>query len=397
MAGVVLTSGLSWGLGSDNLITLNNSLRLSWNDNYYQAPTNKTATAAITESPDIMVNINRETTFIGLHYRPSFIWYSNPSIERRHTVQHELDANLNQTISSRMTLSVSEALRRGIQPEMLDRNNALTFPDQSYIENTLNGNMGIQLRESTRLDLSGSYYILHYDTEAIATNSNYNILSAGLALRQEISKATTVSGLLNYNSTSYRQAQVRSANMVSLGGGVDHSFGPRLLGSISGGYQLKSFELASIDGQNSPYGNFSLTYLFNPRMRFTAGGSYSLWEADITNYASQERLSTFASLGYDITARLSLYASGGITRGKYSANQAAIPGAVVIEGANQTSLTGETVMDGVDTIYQFSARLSYQLNRHNWIDLGYAHTTASSELRPDFDQNLYDVGWRISF
>jgi hypothetical protein len=396
-AGVVLGGGFAWGLGSDNLITVNNTISLQWNDNYYQTATNKTATAVITEQPEILVNINRENTYLGLHYRPSFVWYSNPAIERRDAVNHEFDANWNQTLSPRLTFSIAETFRRGIQPEMLDRNNALVLPDQSYIENTLNGTVGIQLRESTRLDVSGRYYYLHYDEEAIATNSNYSIISGGLALRQELTSATTVSGSFNYDQAAYKQANVRSATTKSLGLGVDHAFGPRLLSSLSGGYQFKGFESSAINGQNSPYGNFSLTYLFDPRLRLTAGGGYSLWEADLSNYASQERLTGFASLGYDISARLTFYASGGVTRGKYRADQAAIPGQVPIEGANPVSVDGLAVTDGTDTIYQFSARLSYQINRHNWVDLGYGYTTVNSDLRPDFDQNTYDVSWRVSF
>lgn len=393
----VLAGVGAWGLGSDNLVSLNNSVRLQWNDNYYQSPTNKTSTGIISDSPEIMANINRENTYIGLHYRPSFLWYLNSDIDRRTSVQHELDANWNQTVSPRITLSVSEALRRGVEPQLLDRNNALVFPDQSYFENTLNGTLGIQLRESTRLDASGRYYYLHYDDETVATNSNYSIASAGLALRQELSKATTVSGSVNYDRVAYRAFSVRSAETVSLGVGVDHAFGPRLLSSLSGGYQIKSFDLSSISGQDSPYGNFSLTYLFDPRLRLTAGASYSLWEADIQNYASQERLTGYASLGYDISARLNFYASGGVTRGKYNADQSVLQGPVIIEGANQTSVTGVSVIDGVDTIYQFSARLSYQINRNNWVDIGYAYTTLTSDLRPNFDQNTYDVSWRISY
>ena len=397
VAGVMLGGGLSWGLGADSLIQVQNSFRFQWNDNYYQASTNKTSTGVITEAPEVMANFNRETTFIGLHYRPSFMWFTDPSIDRRQTVQHELDVNWNQTVSSRIQFSINEALRRGVQPEMLDRNNALVFPDQSYFENTLNGTLGIQLRESTRLDGSARYYVMRYDSEAVATNANYTLESGGLALRQELSKATTVSGSFNYDRAEYSQIMARSASTMSLGGSVDHTFGPRLLGSVSAGYQLKSFDLTSISGQNSPYGSFSVTYLFDPRLRMTAGASYSLWEADITNYASQERLSSFASLGYDASARVSFFLSGGITRGKYRADQSVIPGDVSLQGADQTTLTKTQVVDGLDTVYQLSARVSYQLNRHNWLDVGYAYTTVSSDLRPTFAQNTYDIGWRITF
>lgn len=398
VAGVVLATGTSWGIGADNLFTVNNTIQLQWNDNYYQAPTNKTSTGIISEQPEITANYNRETTYIGVHYRPSFLWYLNSSIERQQTVQHELDANWNQTISSRLTLSLGETLRRGVSPEMLDRNNALVFPDQSYLENTLNGTAGIQLRESTRLDASGRYYLMRYDNITLATNQDYSMASGGLALRQDLSKSTTVSGSFNYDQVAYRAFSVRSSQTISIGGGVDHSFGPRLLGSLSGGYQLKSFDLTSINGQNSPYGNFSLTYLFDPRLRLSAGANYSLWEADISNYASQERLSAYASMGYDMTARINLYASGGVTRGQYHADQAVIQGPVQpLVDVNQTFATGQAPIDGVDTIYQFSARLSYQLDRHNSLNCGYGYTTVISALRSEFSQNTYDVSWRVTF
>jgi len=397
MAGVVFGGSLSWGLGADSLIQVQNGFRFQWNDNYYQAATNKTSSGIITEAPEVMANFNRENTFFGLHYRPSFMWFTNPSIVRRETVQHELDVNWNQTLSSRVQTSINESLRRGVQPEMLDRNNGLVFPDQSYYENTLNGTLGIQLRESTRLDGSARYYLMHYDADAVGTNANYMLFSGGLALRQELSKATTISGSFNYDRAEYSQIMARSASTMSMGAGVDHTFGPRLLGSVSGGYQLKSFDLTSINGQNSPYGSFSVTYLFDPRIRMTAGASYSLWEADITNYASQERLSSFASVGYDVSSRVSLFASGGITRGKYRADQSVIAGDVVLQGADQTTMTNTQVVDGLDTVYQLSVRLSYQLNRHNYLDFGYAYTTVSSDLRPTFAQNTYDIGWRITF
>lgn len=392
--------GVSLGLGANNDIQLNNSLRFSWDDNYYQAKTNKTSTGSITEQPEIVANYNRETTYLGLHYRPSFTWFLNPDIDRRQTVQHELDATWNQTLSPRFSFTLTDTLRRGLQPELLDRNNQFVFPDQSYLENSLGGSVGIQLRETTRVDVSGRYYDLRYDEAAVASNNNYKIYSGGLTLRQEISKATSVMGMLNFDSVTYTATgsyAARSSSTTSAGVGLDQVFSPRLLGSISGGWQYRGFELSSISGQNSPYGNFSLTYLFNPRLRMTAGAGYSLWEATIQPYASQERLSSFASVGYDITARMSFYISGGVTRGKYLAEQAANQGSAIVEGANQTSVTGQPVIDGVDTIYQAGARLAYQLLRHNWVDIGYSYTTLSSDLRPDFDKNIYDVGWRVTF
>lgn len=394
-----LGSGACWGLGANNNIQLNNALRFSWNDNYYQATSNKTSTGAIIEQPEILANYDRETTYLGLRYRPSFTWYTSSDV-RQETLQHELDANWRQTLSPRFSFTLADTFRKADQPELSDRNNQLIYPDQSYVENSISGSIGIQLRQSTRLDISGRYYLLNYDDKVVATNNNYDISSVGLTLRQELTKSTSIFGLLNYDTTTYHDLgafMVRNATTTSIGAGVDQIFNPQLIGSISGGMQIKSFELSSVNGQNSPYGNVSLTYLINPRLRLTAGGGYSLWEAQIQPYASQERLTAFGSVGYDITSRISFYISGGITRGEYLAEQAASQGDISIAGANQTSVTGQTVIDGADTIYQASARLNYQINRHNWIEAGYGYTTLTSDLRPEFDKNVVDVGWRMSF
>ncbi|MCX7009797.1 MAG: hypothetical protein NTY53_21570 [Kiritimatiellaeota bacterium] len=134
---VMLTSGsLCWGLGDDNTIVLNNNLGFTWNDNYYQTKTNKTSTGAISESPEVVANLNRGNTYIGLRYRPSFTWYTDNAV-RNQSVQHELDASLNQFFSQRLSLSANETFRRGLTPELLDRNNALVSPDYRLLRPAL--------------------------------------------------------------------------------------------------------------------------------------------------------------------------------------------------------------------------------------------------------------------
>jgi len=382
VAGMLAGGGVCWGLGDNNTVVLNNNLGFGWNDNYTQVSSNKISTGIISESPEVTVNLIAQNTYFGLRYSPSLLWFTSDEVQRRQMVQHALNASLNQFFSQRLSLMITESFRRGIQPEILDRNNALVSPDASFVENTVNGVAGIQLRSSTRLDVSGRYYILHYDEEALATNANYNIASVGLSLRQEVSRATTLSGNLGYDDTSYRQLNARSSSTVSIGAGVEHNFNARLIGSVNGGYQIKSFEV-SISGQNSPYGNLSLTYIFDPRLRLTAGGAYSLWEADLSPYASQERLTGYFALSYDITPRISLNLTGGLTRGKYLAEQ-------VYNGS-------PTAFGGVDRLYQAAARVAYQINRHNWVDVSYSHNKGMSDLRDDFDVNAFNVGWRVQY
>ena len=386
----VIGATTCWGLGDNNTIQLNNTLSYHFNDNFYQINTNKTAVSSLSDTPEIRANYNRENTYISLRYAPQFVWYLNEvSTIRQETLNHALDFNWNQTLSSRLSFALADTLRYSDQPEQMDRNNNLLLPNNTFIENTASGVVGIQLRQTTRLDLSGRYYILSYDNAATASNNDYKIYSGGLTLRQELSKATSVFGTLNYDSVAYNQLSgqyERSSGTTSAGVGIEEIFSPRLVGSLSGGWQYRGFALSSINPQNSPYGNLSVTYMATPRLRMFASAGYSLWEAQIEPYASQERLSSSAGVSYDITSRLNFYIAGAMTRGKYLADQAA-----------QTPVSGQTPFGGIDTIYMLNARIAYQLLRHHSISAGYGYSAARSDLRPDFDANTVDLSWIVSF
>ena len=380
-----LTAGVSLGLGSKNNLQINNNLRLEYDDNVYQANSNKIASFKVVDQVEFQFNLNRESTFLGLRYRPSFIWWENREAARTDALQHEADVVFNQVFSPRLSLSVSDNFRRGLQPELLDRNNARIQENQDFIANTLNGTLDIALSQKTRLDVAGRYYLLEYDNESL-TNSNYRVATGGLTLRHQLSGLTTISGDARYENVSYGGID-RDTQSMYLGAGVERTFSARLLGSLSGGLQAKTFSASGLDSKNSPYGNISLTYLPTALLRFTLGAGYSLYETDIFPYANQERLTGYASLGYDITARLAFYLSGAVTQGKYNQKY------IVQNGATSAAQD----INGTDTILQASARASYRLNRSNWLGAGYGYTSLTSDLREEFTRNQYDVNWTIQF
>ncbi|MCX6995871.1 MAG: outer membrane beta-barrel protein [Kiritimatiellaeota bacterium] len=379
-----LTSGVSLGLGSKNDLMINNALRLEYDDNIYQANTNKTASFKVVDQVEFLFNLNLEKTYLGVRYRPSFTWWENREAARTDTFQHEGDVVFNQVLTPRLSLSLSDNVRRGLQPELLDRNNGRIQENQDFFANTLNGTLGIVLSQKTRMDVDGRYYFLQYDNEAM-TNNNYRVATGGVTLRHQLSGRTTVSGEARYENVTYDGVD-RNSQSVYLGAGVEQTISARLLGSLSGGLQAKSFSAAELASQNSPYGNISLTYLPTALMRLTMGAGYSLYETDIFPYANQERLTGYASLAYDLSARLALYLSGAVTQGKYKQKFVVQSGASTVQD-----------FDGTDTILQASARASYRLNRSNWLGAGYGYTTMSSDLRPDFVRNQYDVDWTIRF
>ncbi len=381
-----LVAGISQGLGTGNNLQVNNNLRLEYDDNIYQSNTNKTASLKVIDQLELMYNLNLDRTFLSLRYRPAFTWWENREAQREDALQHEADVVLNQVFSPRLSLSLMDTFRRGLQPELIDRNTGRTQENQDFIGNTANGTLSFLLSPKTTLDVAGRYYLLEYDNEAMS-NSNYRVSTAGLSLRHQLSGQTRVSGDARYEDISYDGVD-RGSQSVFVGAGLEKTISARLLGSLSGGLQVKTFNSSALSGKNSPYGNVSLTYLPTSLMRFTVGGGYALMETEIFPFANQEQLTGFASFAYDITSRLAFYLSGAATRGQYDQKW-------MVQAGSSTN--GVVDFNGTDLILQASARMTYRLNRSNWLGIGYGYTTLSSDLREDFVRNQYDVNWTTQF
>ena len=61
--------------------------------------------------------------------------------------------------------------------------------------------------------------------------------------------------------------------------------------------------------------------------------------------------------------------------------------------------------DGQEETLQVSARVTYQINRSNWLEAGWQYSDFTSDLeyndgakmREDFVENRVDVGWKTQF
>jgi len=192
----------------------------------------------------------------------------------------------------------------------------------------------------------------------------------------------------NYEKVEY-DGPDRGSDSLYVGGGLEQIFTPRLLGSVRGGYQRKEFNDDAISSEDAPYVDGSLTLLPFKNLRLTAGVGYSMYEADIFPFASQNRLKTYASVAYDITSRLSWYLTGGYTLGDYEAQQA-IRGDARYDGR---------IKDGEEETIQVSTRIAYQLNRHNWIEAGWQYVDFQTdyEFRVPYERNRLHLGWKFQF
>ena len=333
------------------------------------------------------MNFSFTRTFVSVRYRPNYVWWEKREPDDD-DLNHDVDLVLNQTFSPRVTFSLTDTLRRGQIPESVD-DGRIVRENDDFTYNALNGTLGLLVHPKTKVEAAGRYLLLRYDNEDIAATEDFDLYVAGLSLRHQMLPETTLIGELRGEEVEY-EGPDRGSQSYYAGGGLEQIFTPNLLGSVRGGYQKKEFNDDVVGSEDSPYADLAVTFLPSPATRLTANVGYSLFETDVYPYASQQRTLFAASLAHDLTARISMYLSGGYTIGDYSADQSIEPGAVT---------------DGQEELIQVSARATYKLNRSNYLELGWQYQDFDSDvaysgggdIRVSYERNRIDAGWKIEF
>jgi predicted porin len=371
------------GSGGDWL-TVANRLRLEYDDNVYETNTDKTDSFKIIEEVELGVTFNFEPTFITLRYRPTLIWWENREPNDTDWNQ-DFDIVINHRFSEKLSLGVKDTFRRSEIPQEIDRGTTVS-ESGDFTYNVADGNIDYRLRPRTSMLVGGRYTMLRYDEDIVADTEDYDIWSSGLTIRQDVTDMSKLLVDYRYEETEYTEdgASNRGSDTQYIGIGLEQVLGASFAGTFRGGYQMKQFEDDGLDDADDPYADVTLTYLFSPRTRFSAGAGYSMFEADVYPFASQDRTIFFASVAHDLTARLSLYFAGSYQISEYKEDQIV---------ANDLSLPSD--YGGDEDIIQGSARVAYQINARNSVELNYQYVDLSSDLREEFDRNRVSIGWRL--
>ena len=378
---------------AESPVHVNNRLRIGYDDNVYQAGEatladgstvkhEKTDSTRILDEIELLLNLNLPRTYVGLRYRPTFAWFSDRE-EDSSDVWQDMDLNIIQKITPALSLSLNDSLRYSQLPELQDENFVVRQNDDNYYNSAM-ATLSYNIRPETRLDVSGRHILLRYDGDD-HKNDNYYSVVGGLTLRQQLASRTTVLGDLRYQSLVYDEADAaynRDATSLFAGLGAEQTFNPKFIGSLRAGFEQRQYDDDAYGNDSQPYGELSMTFLPSPATRITGSASYSIYESDVSTFLSQDRTYLSLSFAHDFTAKLSFYASGAYAINSYKAENSLEEGAV---DADETSIL-------------VSARLSYQINRINWLETGMQYVELDSDLvnRESYDRLRWDViGWKI--
>jgi len=366
---------------SRNILDIENRLRVEYDDNVYETPSDETDSFKIIEELELGVTLDFQPTFITLRYRPTFTWWDDREPDDT-DLHHDLDFVLNHVFSPRLSAGLKNTLRIAEQPEEIDRGTTIREKDD-YLYNVTDGNFDYQLFARTHAVVGARYTTLQYDRDEVADTEDYDIWSAGVTFRHRVAEMTQLMLDYRFESIGYEDGG-RDSDSLYAGLGVEHVIGASFVGTLRGGIQDKDFDAEEVDDETQPYVDGSLTYIFSPRTRVSVGGGYSMFESDVYPFANQDRTIMFASLAYDITAKVSLYLSASYQLSEYDQDQAIA-----------TDIGVPDTFGGDEDVTQGGARLAYQVNARNSIELNYQHMELSSDVREDFDRNRVSLGWRL--
>lgn len=364
-------------------LRISNRLRFEYDNNVFQTDGDEKDSFNVYEAIEVALNLNLENTYLGISYRPSFVWYSGRDSGSTDFL-NDLDANFSQKFGPVVTLGVSEKLRAGQLPAVEDDDYQVRSDDDN-VYNSILATLAIQMLPATRLDLSGRHVLLKYGEDA-HDNDNYRILVAGATLRQVFGSLTTgfVDG--RYSDTSYFDAEEkfnRDSKTIYAGLGLEQTFNPKLLGTLRAGFSRREFDLSDYDDSNNPYADLSISFLPSPATRLTANLGYSIAESSAGNYLSENRLDTSLHFAHDFTAKITLNASVGYAHSEYDAKYQLVK-----------AEDGSSSDEDSDRYYA-TALLAYQVVRNNWLELGWQFVKLDSDVETSYDRNRINLGWRI--
>ena len=231
--------------------------------------------------------------------------------------------------------------------------------------------------------------ILAYDDDLVSFFEDRFEHTIGNEFRFLVLPTTTAVAEYRFGIVDYTDFDERSSTSHFLLAGVDHTFNPRLNGSLRAGLEFRQFdddddELDELDfdddgNRTHPYAEATVNYAVGQRTSLTWFNRYSLEQPDVPDAYSRSTYRTALGLKHNLTARILLAANGAYQHDE-------IDGNIAIDSFTEDA-------------FDLSLSVRYAINRNFSLDAGYQHTEVISDeaLFRSFSRNRYYAGGTFTF
>ncbi len=388
---LVLMGSVSAFAAKERVVKLQNTVRVGYDDNVYNSAIDEKGTGFITD----IVNVSGKFVFSSrsdmlLYWQPEFRYRFNADPD--FVSYQDFYARLNHALSQRAFLTLSDRFAYREQDGQAD---GLSVKDQNYIENDLLGSLEYTINTLSYLKLGAGYGFRTWDDDeygkynevTLEGGNNFEQITGNASYVRQL-KQNMTQGILGAQYTDLTYDGSRGGyEAIAAYLGVDQNFTSTLsaFARIGGTFSDVTSGTNSVKSDTtSPY--FDLGVGFNPTARtaLNASATYSISRAENSLYNAQDRLNIGLTFSHDITAKISVVTGLSYIRSYYNSDYA-------------TSLNDSILGNYRDELARFTIRTSYQINRNNFIDLGYAYTDrfTSYEGNADYNKNVVDLSWRL--
>ncbi|MDF7808523.1 outer membrane beta-barrel protein [Pontiellaceae bacterium B12219] len=394
LAALSIVAGSSFA-AKERVVRFQNQVRVGFDDNIYKTP-DKTSSAFITDVINLSAKMNFSSrTDALLYWQPEFQYRFDA--DPKFITYQDLYARLNHAVSQRTFLTLSDRFRYQ-QKEGQTENPGAGGPseyNQNYYENELLGAVDYTLNDVSGLRVGAGYEFRIWDDKTYGEwqgisggtsdgGNNYNLVSAdGSYYRQLKPNKTQVMAGVNYAGLAY-EGDRGGYDAVTPMLGVDQNFTPNVTGFGRLGYSFTSVDnVGSSSDTSAPYLKAGVEVSPSARTSVTTSLGYSLYRSENSYYNAQDQLSLSLGVRHDITAKIMLSGAFNYIYSNYKSDYVTY---------------GASLPDSKDSYISLGLRASYQLNRNNFLELGYIYQNrmvSSGSPLSEWDSNRVDCGWRL--
>ena len=245
-----------------------------------------------------------------------------------------------------------------------------------------------QLTPRISLVTGGQFVAFAFEDEPYTTVQNRIELYFSEEIRYQLTRQLTLAGDYRFGYIDYFSVNSDSYTHFVLGG-VDYVFNPRLRASGRAGAEFRQYpDAGSNADETSPYAEATINYSAGRRTNISFVARYSIEEGDLsTDVTKSDTVRVGVNIDHQITPRISVYGGFYFTHGYYST-------------PFRTDLALQTYAPNNfnEETYDVSVGARYAISRNLALEVGYTHTTVSSEVDVrEYDRNRYFGGLRFQF
>lgn len=335
----------------------------------------------------LQATVPREQTFFRARYQYQAS-YTADQIGAKLDQAHIFDTLLSHTFSPRLVLDISDALRKAVEPGLVENQQGQQVELRrrgDYLYNEANAALSYTLSHRWIATLRGGWGLWRYDEPTVANDNDRTYYRGGFDLVHGLDQRTFAGISYQYNVSDYTNPgtnDTRNSMSHSFYLTFAHTFGPRLSANINAGAELREFG----DGttQQSPNLSTSINYTLAPGSQASLGFQYAISTTEVGTFRSSDTANLFGRVNYLVTRKL----TAGVN-GLYSINtfQNPLPGATFVGPVPK----GEEV-------YSLGLSIGYQFTQWARGALNYNYDRLSSDIQGrSFFRNRVGLGLTLSY